>query len=1603
METQRPEKKRRFLDDLADGVRQRLPGDADSELVDKLVRAAFDGVSIDDLRLVGLESMVGIALSIWDLMREREPDQQQVRVFNPQDGELAWAVDRTVVEVATRDMPFLVDSFAGELARQSLYIHLAVHPQIATRRAASGRLLDVLPLGSSGEGVSHESVMHYHLDLVPGQVERVELETSLRKVLIDVEAAVSDWERMRTVCRDAAERLVATAPDSVDQADLQETEAFLRWIHDDHFTFLGTLEYACEREKGDLYLRPEETGLGLWSQVPLQERATASQPLTPGARRFLEGPELVMITKTSQHATVHRNVHMDIISLKRFGDDGSVTGELRFVGLFTSMAYSIAARNIPMVRRKVAQVIERTRFLPASHNVKVLRHIVENYPRDELFQISEEDLYLFALRILELQVRPRLALLVRRDEEERFVSCMVYLPRDQHSTEMRIKIQRILELALGGEVTSYYTRISERPLAQLQFYIRTVPGEIPDIDYERIEARLAEAIKTWDEQMRDALTGTADERLATARRRYEEAFSPAYREYSSVQDAVADIPLIDAVVESGGLEMRLYRRGTLGRRFRLRTFERAAMLPLSNFLPMLENMGLEVISDYPSEVQPAGSLHPVWIRDFEVLPSRSVELDEVSARHFEETLRSLYSGDLENDGFNRLVLGAGLDCRQVTLLRAYCKYLRQTGIAFSQTYMEQTLASNVGIAQALIDLFEALFDPRRERDAERVEEIAEQIGESLESVASLDQDRILRRFLNLVQSTLRTNYFQPEDDGQPKSYLSLKLDGLAVDGLPSPRPRYEIFVYSPRFEAVHLRGGKVARGGIRWSGRREDFRTEILGLVKSQMVKNAVIVPVGAKGGFVLKRPPAESNALWDEGRACYRMMMRGLLDVTDDLDGSTVVPPRDVVRRDDDDTYLVVAADKGTATFSDLANSVAAEYGFWLGDAFASGGSKGYDHKKMGITARGAWESVKRHFRELGRDIQRETFTCIGVGDMSGDVFGNGMLLSEQTRLVAAFNHLHVFVDPDPDPQRSLTERRRLFELERSTWDDYDREALSPGGAIFDRSAKRLDVSPQIAEFLGLRDATVTPAQLIRAILLAKVDLLWFGGIGTYVKCSTESDAAVGDRANEEVRVDGCDLSCLVIGEGANLGATQRGRIEFALSGGKVNTDFIDNSGGVDCSDHEVNIKIALDAAVRDGAIDGEARDGLLVEMTDQVAQLVLRDNYLQSQAITLIDTLGAESVTEQARLMRELERLGKLDRRLEVLPDEATLAERRQAKRGLTRPEISVLLAYSKIHVYEELLDSDLPEDPALVRDLTRYFPTRMREPFAEAIASHRLRREIIATHVTNSMVNRVGATFVSRLAEEAGRPISDVARAYTAGRDIFDLRSLWQDVEALDNEIPADLQTQMLLGSVRMLGVVVRWLLHNGERPFDVATATERYEANIVTVAAQLDELLPTYARARVRRKEKSLRSHGVFDELASRVALFETLPAACAVAQSARRANVSVERVGKVYFTVGERFGFDRLRRAGEQLGGDSAYLRAATTATLDDLARHQARITEQVVKFPGRARPAINAWAQTRPDQVERLERLREDFEAASTLDLAMLTVAEREMRRVVEP
>ncbi|NQW10723.1 MAG: NAD-glutamate dehydrogenase [Alphaproteobacteria bacterium] len=1613
METLKSEK----IDAVAALVRDRLQN-TKAQTAERFLRQFYANVAPQDLTHKETEDLFGAAITMWTLGRERPAKTPKIRAYNPRFEEIGWQSPHTVIEIVNDDMPFLVDSVTAALSQKELTVHLVIHPILRVRRDAKGTATELLNAEGDEADAIGESYMHLQISEQTSQDALRDIEKTLAQVLSDVRAAVEDWRTMRKTMVDVIAGIDKAPPSTMAKEDVDEVCAFLRWIEANHFTFLGyrAYDYVGAGTKAKMAI-VDGSGLGILRspEVSVFDGLRELGTLPEDVRGFLLAPTSLLIMKANKISTVHRPVPLDSISVKKIDKKGKVVGEHRFIGLFTSVAYNQSPKEIPLLRRRVDKIVERAGFRPASHDGKALVNILETYPRDELFQATEDELFEITIGILHLQERQKTSLFVRHDAFERFVSALVFVPRDHFNTQLRQIFQGILESAFNGQVTAFYTQMSDSALARLHFIIKTTRGEVPAVDPVELEERLIEAGRSWTDKLHEALVEDKGEETANKLlRTYGAAFPTAYRESFTAHAAIFDIERMEELRAHGDLGMNLFRPvGTDDDVLHLKLFHCGSPVPLSDVMPMLENMGVKVLAEVPFEIGGKALNNPIWAHDFEMRLRDGSDVDLAAIKQpFQDAFAAVWNNQMDDDGFNGLVLGAGLTWREVTVLRAYAKYLRQAAFTFSQDYMEETLQTYAGIARLLVDLFTARFDPELTSGREeKCATLTSKIEAALDAVVNLDQDRILRRFLNLIQSTLRTNFYQPAADGRPKSYTSFKLDSQAIEELPLPRPLVEIWVYSPRVEAVHLRGGKVARGGIRWSDRREDFRTEILGLMKAQQVKNAVIVPVGSKGGFVVKHPPvggSREDAL-AEGIECYKILMRGMLDITDNIVGPDIIPPRAVVRYDDDDPYLVVAADKGTATFSDIANSVSQDYGFWLDDAFASGGSAGYDHKKMAITARGAWESVKRHFRELGHDTQSQDFTVVGCGDMSGDVFGNGMLLSKHIRLVGAFNHMHIFIDPNPDGPKSITERKRLFELPRSSWADYDASKISKGGGVFERAAKSIKLTPEIKSRFGLSTDTITPNGLIRHMLRAEADLLWFGGIGTYVKSTRESNAEVGDRANDAVRIDSTEIGAKVVGEGANLGVTQRGRIEAALRGVRLNTDAIDNSAGVDCSDHEVNIKILLGSIVQNGDMTLKQRDTLLEAMTDEVADLVLADNYDQTLALTIAAAQGVLLLDAQTRLMRELERSHiRLNRAIEYLPDDETLADRASSGTGLARPELAVLLAYVKMALYDELLESDLPDDPRLLDDLSLYFPERLRAKYTKPIANHRLRREIIATSVTNSMINRVGATFINSLRDQTGATAPDIARAYTIVRDVFGLRSLWEAIEALDNKAPAALQTAMLREVQQLVERETIWFLRNGRQPLDVASHVDEFAPGVAALKECLVDVLGEHDRKALAAQAKTFTDQGVPKDLAHQVAALDALASGCDVVRLAAASGGVVEPVARVYFGVGARFALDWLRDRAVALVAETHWQKMAVSALVDDFYGHQNMLAQDVLTVNGGSKKtaakgtkmdgAIGAWADTRRDAVARTERLLADLKATDAVDLAMLAVANGQMR-----
>ncbi|MUL39978.1 NAD-glutamate dehydrogenase [Streptomonospora sp. PA3] len=1617
----------RLLRDAIARCSDRPPFTGDSEHTARFLGHYYRHVATEELQERDPAEVCGPAASHLEFAQHRPQGRAKVRVYTPERERDGWETGHSVVEIVTDDAPFLVDSVTMELGRRGIGYDLLIHPQLRVARDVAGTLREVEPPSGAdpgGPSPLRESWMHLEIDRLSGPAAHKELTADLERVLSDVHSVAEDAGRMRRKALLLADELAGAADrlaaGGVDAREMSESVEFLRWVADRHFHFMGYREYTlvsapddsdAPTEPGErLGLSPRPgTGLGLLrADAPASESFAA---LPPEARAKAREAHVLVLTKANSRATVHRRRYLDYVGVKRFDEQGRVVGEYRFLGLYTHEAVTAGIAQIPILKRKQAEILDLAGFDPDSYDGKDLIEILEGFPREELLQAPVDQLYDIVLGVLRLRERRGTKLFLRRDPYGRFMSCLVYMPRDRYNTDVRMKIQQVLSRAFEGATMDHSVAVGSAPFAQLYLVVRAESGRIlADVDHAALEAEVVAATRSWDDDLdRELRARFGAERAEELMQAYGAALPEGYKVDTEAAVAVDDVHRLDRL-DDDELAVNLYRpEGTEPGEWRLKVYRKGDPISLSRVLPLLEHMGVEVRDERPYGVAGAESGR-AWIYDFGLAPvADAVELppDQLKSL-FEEAFTALWQGRGESDRFNALVMRGGLHWRQLTILRAYAKYLRQTGSTFSPAYIADVLVANVRIANLLVRLFESRFDPGREAARqERTDALTEELRSELDQVASLDQDRILRSFLAAIEATLRTTYFQGGAEG-PKPYLAYKLDPRRIPDLPAPRPRYEMYVYSPRMEGVHLRFGAVARGGLRWSDRFEDFRTEVLGLVKAQTVKNSVIVPSGSKGGFVCKQLPAggDRDAVQAEVIACYKDFISGMLDLTDNRVGGRVVHPDDVVRYDGDDPYLVVAADKGTATFSDIANGIAIERGFWLGDAFASGGSVGYDHKAMGITARGAWESVKYHFRELGVDVQNEDFTAVGVGDMSGDVFGNGMLLSRHIRLVAAFDHRHVFLDPDPDPERSFAERQRMFDLPRSTWADYDTAVISAGGGVHPRTAKSIPLTPQVRRALGI-GAEVTalaPFELIRHILTAPVDLLWNGGIGTYVKASTESDADVGDKANDPVRVDGADLRCKVVGEGGNLGLTQAGRIEFARNGGRINTDFIDNSAGVDTSDHEVNIKIMLDREVAEGDLAKEERDELFMSMTGEVADLVLGNNYAQNVVLAAARKQAGAMMHVHARYMRRLEREGRLKRKLEVLPDDKEIASRRSAGQGLTGPEFATLLAYTKNTLKDEVADSELPGDPYLRATLVEYFPTALRRRFAEVMPEHPLAREIVANQVVNDMVNRGGTTFAFRIGEELGAAPDDIARAYLVVREVFGLRRLWEEIEDLDHWIGVDVQLALLLEVRKLTERGARWLLRNRKSPFDLGSEIDFFAAGVAEIVPQLPELLQGRDLRLFAERRDRFTKDDVPRELAERVASMVPAYSTFDLVSIAHRTRRPVPEVAEVYFDLAENLQIGSLRERIIALPRTDRWVTMARAGLRDDLYAAHAGLTRAVLQSGGAGEAPDTLrerWLERNRVAVERADQTLHEIWESEQFDLATLSVALRSVRSLL--
>ena len=1571
----------------------------------------FGIIAVDELTQRRLSDLVGCTLSSWRLLERFEQSKAQVRVFNPDYEKHGWQSTHTAVEILHSDTPFLVDSVRMELNRRGYSIHTLQNSVFSVRRDKKGTLLEVLPKGTQGKDVQQEALMFLEIDRCASAGEMKTLEKALHEVFAEVRQSVADFQPMKAKAEELLVWLGKAKPGkaglNVESAELEEIKVFMKWLLDDHFTFLGYEEFTVtDVAAGGAIVYDESSLLGLSKRL----RAGLSRDdlhIEPEALSYLREPLLLSFAKAAVPSRVHRPAYPDFVSIRELDSKGRVVKECRFMGLYTSAVYAESVWNIPYIRRKIAVIEQRAGFDSKAHLGKELAQVLEVLPRDDLFQTPVDDLYDTAMAIVQIQERNKIRVFLRRDPYGRFCYCLVYVPRDVYSTETRLKIQQVLMERLQAIDCEFWTFFSESVLARVQFILRVDPKNKTQINTAHLEKEVIQACRSWKDDYAGLIVETFGEAQGTnVLADFPSGFPAGYRERFAPHSAVVDMQHLLSLSATRPLVMSFYQPLTQdGQQLHCKLYHADTPLPLSDVLPILENLGLRVLGEFPYRLHQLNG-REFWIHDFAFTYAEGLDVD---IQQLNDTLQDAFinivGGEAENDAFNRLVLTAAMPWRDVALLRAYARYLKQIRLGFGLNYVASTLVNHADIAKELVRLFKTRFYLARKLGAgdlnDKQQKLEQAILSALDNVAVLNEDRILRRYLDLIKATLRTNFYQTDAAGQSKPYFSFKLNPRAIPDIPKPVPKFEIFVYSPRVEGVHLRFGDVARGGLRWSDREEDFRTEVLGLVKAQQVKNAVIVPMGAKGGFLPRRLPVGSrDEILAEGIACYRIFISGLLDITDNLKDGAVVPPANVVRHDADDPYLVVAADKGTATFSDIANGIAADYDFWLGDAFASGGSAGYDHKGMGITAKGAWVSVQRHFRERGIDVQKDSTTVIGIGDMAGDVFGNGLLLSDKLQLVAAFNHMHIFIDPNPDAGKSFVERKRLFDLPRSSWADYDASLISAGGGIFLRSAKSIAISPEMKERFDISADKLAPTELLNALLKAPVDLIWNGGIGTYVKSSKESHADVGDKANDALRVDGRELRAKVVGEGGNLGMTQLGRVEYGLNGGASFTDFIDNAAGVDCSDHEVNIKILLNEIVAAGDMTGKQRNKLLAEMTDAVGGLVLGNNYKQTQALSLAERRARERQGEYKRVMAGLEAAGKLDRGLEFLPSDDELNERAAKGQGLTRPELSVLISYSKIDLKESLLKSQVPDDEYLAREMETAFPPLLAQKFGEAMRRHRLKREIVSTQIANDLINHMGITFVQRLKESTGMSSANVAGAYVIVRDVFRLPHWWKQIEALDYQVPAELQLQMMDELMRLGRRATRWFLRNRRGELDAARDVAHFAPRIEALAMSLDQLLEGQAREQWLARFQSYVEAGVPEVLARMVAGTSHLYTLLPIIEASDVTAQAPARVAASYFAVGGALELSWYLQQITGLPVENNWQALAREAFRDDLDWQQRAITVSLLQMPdgpAEIEARVVDWLEQHRRLVDRWKAMLAELRAATGTDYAMYAVANREL------
>lgn len=1579
------------------------------EQAKQFIQNYYKDVSLDDLERLKTMDLRGAALAHWVSMETRKTGDSVIRVYNPNFEQHGWQSTHTIIEIATDDVPMLVNSITMDLRQRDLAIHLTIHPIMQVRRDKTGKLQGIAAAKAETKGMQAESVMQFQIDRITNPDTLIEIHTAVSNIIANARCVFEDRSSMQgqmlTIAKDLRTRFVGDKP-------CEEAADLLEWLTQHRMVFLGYTEFDRDKSGKNHKLNvAQSTSLGLCRKEASGRTYDLETLIPHKSPVYINSEQVLSITKTNVKAPLHRADHLDLISVPRFNKKGEIDGKRCFIGLYTSTVYNTSGSHIPWLRHKIQNVLELSQHLPGSHSGRAMQNILETFPRDMLFQTDDATILGIVHGILQLQDRHQIRLLGSPDQYGRFCNCLVYIPREIYDRTVRIKIQQILLEQLDGENVEFNIEFSsESALARIHYIIQLNEEQpLSNIDWREIEKSVINAARSWDDELHEALREYfGEERANSLFKQYQNGIPSNYKEDFSPRNACIDIEHIEGLSADQNLGISFY-RPVIGSNSQVKSKLYASddYIALSDVIPVIENMGLKVDHERPYKFKRKDG-RSVWVHEFTAHHAGGLEIDpDVTGKNFKQAFLKIWKSEIEDDGFNTLVLDANLNWRETIILRSYCKYLQQIRAPFSQAYMIESLTNNADITHNIVQLFEARFDPTQQKDSQAAaESLLEKMERQLQDVSSLDEDRILRAFINLIQATVRTNFYRSNKQGKPLAYVSYKLQPGIINDMPRPHPLFDIFVYSPRVEGVHLRGGKVARGGLRWSDRREDFRTEVLGLMKAQTVKNAVIVPVGSKGGFFVKQPPvgASREELMDEVVYCYQTFLRGLLDITDNLDGHKVLPPPDVVRYDDDDPYLVVAADKGTATFSDIANSTAAEYNYWLGDAFASGGSVGYDHKKMGITARGAWESVKRHFRELGHDTQTAEFTAVGVGDMSGDVFGNGMLLSDQTCLIAAFNHMHIFIDPTPNAASSFKERQRLFDLPRSSWEDYDEKLISSGGGIFSRKAKKIALSKKAREALGIEAESLTPNDLIHNIIKSPVDLFWNGGIGTYIKASSESHDAASDRSNDGLRVDANQLRCKAIGEGGNLGVTQLARIEFAQHGGQNYTDAVDNSAGVDCSDHEVNIKILVDQMVQAGDMTGKQRNQLLADMTENVGDLVLTDNYLQTQCISLVSTEASRLMEEHSRFMSHLESQSLLDRAIEFLPDHEAIADRLADQKGLVKPEISVIVSYAKMTQFNTVLASNLPDDPALNSRLYDYFPNRLSDNYQSAIDNHRLRREIIATHLVNDAVNRLGPSFAYRLEDELGATSADVCKAFDVVCNVFDMKRIWTDIEALDNTVADSVQQELHVLVRGLIERTVHWMIRTRRNDQPISDLVEFFEPSITELIDALPQCMAEINRNSYNSRIDYFSNAGVPRELAERAAKVVPLSSSLDIVEISKSLKRPITEAASIYFELGTHLDLQWLRDQISELSVRNRWHGLAKSSLRSDLHYQQRHLAAEVIKNIKPLKDSakmVKKWSEGHP-AVAQYSNLITELKGSSSVDFAMLSLAVNEVHKLLQ-